>query len=168
MHSLYQDLFITDLKSELEQNNSEIQELRLVLQEKELENEELRKQNRSLKNIVTSYRRSLVEAESRATNAGKVDRSKSSITRKGADQEFIDVVKPLTDQTPSKYMRRKGLSNLFQVEGKNNPRASNVTDVMVSAALSRKKTMGGPQVEVPNMEHVHSVCRPLVSASTLK
>lgn len=68
VHSLYQDLFITDLKGEIAQNGNEIEEIRQQLKTKAKENDCLRKENQELKNIVGKYRKMTIELNSTNNN----------------------------------------------------------------------------------------------------
>jgi hypothetical protein len=62
IHHLYQDLFITDLKKEVDMQNTEQQQIRWQLQERTKENEDLKSQVKKLNSVIESYRRMLTGA----------------------------------------------------------------------------------------------------------
>lgn len=54
---MYQNLYITDLKVEVEQSNKDIKYYRQKLSEKEIQNNMLMKEIKDMKKIIDNYRR---------------------------------------------------------------------------------------------------------------
>ncbi|CDW86108.1 UNKNOWN [Stylonychia lemnae] len=112
IHSIYQDLYITDLKVEVEQNSKDMQYYRQKLQEKEIQNSMLIKEIKDMKRIIDNYRR-IFEKREKATKIQSQQQqlyntsySNYNNSNKMFDQE-LQTFRDQFQQSPSRIGRKR-------------------------------------------------------------